>query len=87
MELESAVRKLQVSTSTSTNNLFLRRMTLDPALSTLPYNTQNVAESLDGVRTENAQYYRRRARRVYRRYYRRPVRRYRRRVRVPARWS
>jgi hypothetical protein len=39
------------------------------------------ADTLDGVRTENAQYYRRRARRVYRRYYRRPYRRYRRRVR------
>lgn len=39
------------------------------------------ADDLDGVRTENAQYYRRRARRVYRRYYRRPHRRYRRRVR------
>ena len=40
-----------------------------------------IADNIDGVRTENAQYYRRRARRVYRRYYRRPYRRYRRRVR------
>ena len=39
------------------------------------------ADDLDGVRTENAQYYRRRARRVYRRHYRRPYRRYRRRAR------
>jgi hypothetical protein len=39
------------------------------------------AGDLDGVRTEDAQYYRRRARRVYRRYYRRPYRRYRRRAR------
>ena len=30
------------------------------------------ADSLDGVKIEDAQYYRRRARRVYRRYYRRP---------------
>ena len=39
------------------------------------------ADNLDQVRTEYAQYYRRRARRVYRRYYRRPYRRYRRRAR------
>ena len=39
------------------------------------------ADNRDGVRTEYAQYYRRRGRRVYRRYYRRPYRRYRRRAR------
>jgi hypothetical protein len=39
------------------------------------------ADDLDGVITENAQYYRRRARRVYRRHYVRPYRRYRRRAR------
>jgi hypothetical protein len=39
------------------------------------------ADDLDGVKIEDAQYYRRRGRRVYRRYYRRPYRRYRRRVR------
>jgi hypothetical protein len=39
------------------------------------------AENRDDVRTEYAQYYRRRGRRVYRRYYRRPYRRYRRRAR------
>jgi hypothetical protein len=39
------------------------------------------ADILDGVKTENAQYYRRRGRRVYRRYVRRPYRRYRRRAR------
>ncbi len=38
-------------------------------------------EKLDGVATENAQYYRRQARRGYRRYYRRPARRYYRRAR------
>jgi len=38
-------------------------------------------EKLDGVATENTQYYRRRGRRVYRRYYRRPARRYYRRAR------
>jgi hypothetical protein len=38
-------------------------------------------DDLEAVKTEVAQYYRRRARRVYRRYYRRPYRRYRRRVR------
>ena len=44
------------------------------------------ADDLDGVRTENAQYYRRRARRVYRRHYVRPYRRYRRRVWRRGRW-
>ena len=39
------------------------------------------ADDVDEVRTEYAQYYRRRGRRVYRRYYRRPYRRYRRRAR------
>ena len=39
------------------------------------------ANNLDEVRTEYAQYYRRRARRVYRRYVRRPYRRYTRRAR------
>jgi hypothetical protein len=34
------------------------------------------AEDLVNLRTDYAQYYRRRARRVYRRYYRRPARRY-----------
>ena len=39
------------------------------------------ANNLDEVRTEYAQYYRRRGRRVYRRYVRRPYRRYTRRAR------
>jgi hypothetical protein len=39
------------------------------------------SEELDGVKIEDAQYYRRRARRGYRRHYRRPYRRYRRRAR------
>jgi hypothetical protein len=39
------------------------------------------AEQLDSVAVERAQYYRRRARRVYRRYYRRPARRVYRRAR------
>ena len=39
------------------------------------------AEDLADLRTDYAQYYRRRARRVYRRYYRRPARRYYRRAR------
>ena len=55
------------------------------ALSLTPSEGAEAADispnDLDGVRTEDAQYYRRRARRVYRRYYRRPYRRYRRRAR------
>jgi hypothetical protein len=43
--------------------------------------TDVTGEQLDGVAVEPAQYYRRRARRVYRRYYRRPARRVYRRAR------
>ena len=46
-----------------------------------PESAQVNPEKLDGVATENTQYYRRRGRRVYRRYYRRPARRYYRRAR------
>ena len=46
-----------------------------------PESAEVNPEKLDGVATENTQYYRRRGRRVYRRYYRRPARRYYRRAR------
>ena len=46
-----------------------------------PESAEVNPEKLDGVATENTQYYRRRVRRVYRRYYRRPARRYYRRAR------
>jgi hypothetical protein len=46
-----------------------------------PESAEVNPEKLDGVATENTQYYRRRGRRVYRRYYRRTARRYYRRAR------
>jgi hypothetical protein len=72
-----AAAGLAPTMATSANALSLTPPT--PSEGAVPADIS--ADDLDGLRTEDAQYYRRRARRVYRRYYRRPYRRYRRRVR------
>lgn len=48
-DYNSGFRRLRISTRDGTNNLFLRRMTLNPNSASLPGNTQNVAPDLNGV--------------------------------------
>ena len=59
----------------------LHTLTLAPQTPAEGAAAEFSADNLDDVRTEYAQYNRRRARRLYRRDYRRPYRRYRRRAR------